>query len=148
MKKTILSVLLVLLLCFVLGCGKEEEPDPAELNDAAIDALKEMGINPKHILVPAGCTFVEHKPEPAFLWDGIYLIWKGADIDKYNAYKTRWENAPDRAVLSEPDDIGDKIGFDKADISFSAGGGNLNDEVVNIDFEPGSIVLYGRINKQ
>jgi len=148
MKKTVLSVLLVLLLSFVfMGCNKEEEPDPAELSSSAKKAIKDMDVDPDEILVPAGCTFKFF--DTASGWDEnfIFLVWTGADATKFSNYKTEWGKVTPksnmRAVLGNPDDqdsLYGKTGFDTANIYFFIEGG-VNE--ADIEIPNNSIVFRG-----
>jgi len=148
MKKTILSVLLVLLLSFViLGCKDEEEE---YVFSAETDtALKSFGITPKDILKPANCTFSRHEVTIAAFDDYIHLIWTGADSTKYTAYETAWSNAPVKNLSSKSAReitvggtlaMGDKTDFDSANIFYYSEGGT---DAYGVTVPTNSIVLVG-----
>jgi len=152
MKKTVLSVLLVLLLSFVfMGCDKEEEPDPAELSSSAKKALVSMGIEPDDILVPAGCTFKAFDTFSGFSDDLIWLIWTNADSTKFGNYMAAWNNVSPkslkigRAVESPTGElvISEKTDFDTANIYFYTTGGI--DDDTGMDVPNSSIVFLGSV---
>jgi len=112
MKKTILSILVVLLLSFVLaGCVDEEPADPADLSAEAIKAVEGYGWDSDDIPVPADTTFHGHYLHSVA---GLFLVWKDADLAKYDAYKA----------------------------SFAARAAFTRDDIVDIKGESGTIFFY------
>ena len=148
MKKTVLSVLLVLLLSFVvLGCNKEEEPDPAELSSGAKKAIKDMDVNPDDILVPAGCTFKFFDTFTGADDYLLYLVWTGADATKFSNYKDEWDKKPVKSsvsaralVVGDTKGISNKTDFDTANIIFYTEGG---ENEASIEIPGDSIVFIG-----
>ena len=146
MKKTIMSVLIVLLLSFsFIGCGEEE--DPAALSVEAEDRLKAMDINPADIIVPADCVFDRFVPINNPSNKEIYIIWKGASSSKYQSYYNTWTARPVRA-LNPVGDIGNFTnrvpGADAITTYYFTEGGT--DSTLGISVSDESIVLYCRVD--
>jgi len=171
MKKTILSVLLVLLLSFVLiGC-KDEEPE--EFDPSLPDDLKSF-LNSKNsglasrIQVPENTNFDKWQQVGSNI---VYIAWSDADDDKWAAYKTKWGAAVKpsinaRGILSLADATGAEeltvqgmnpvfIEFYKKSGTFSDTGENIasnpedpDNPIVTGGFEisANTIVFYGVIN--
>ena len=130
MKKTILSILVVLLLSFVLAGCDEELVDPADLDKDAIKAVEDFGLDPDDILVPAGTTFHGHYRHASA---GLFLTWGDADQEKYNAYKASFA----RALVSTAEDAVTVKGASSAKIYFYATAGSED----GIEVPANSIVL-------
>jgi len=147
MKKTIISVLMVLLLSLVLfGCGKECEvcgevdcickaASASNLSSDAITDLGKMSISGSDVLTPEGTTFLKHEYYPAT--NKILIFWKDANQAMFDYYKSAWLARPSRA----PSVVGDHSPFSSCNIEFFSDAGTL--PVYDIVYPAGTIVLEG-----
>ena len=100
MKKTILSVLLVLLLSIAfLGCPTGpcdvcgEEPcickaaSDSALNEKALGILTSMGLSSNDLPTPLGTTFLACEGNTGT----IIVFWKDANKAMYDAYHAAWQ---------------------------------------------------------
>jgi len=124
MKKTVLSVLIVLLLSVVLfGCGGKECEVCGEV-DCICQAtgsetipnavLTDLGITAADVLAPQGTTYHDYKKGAA----AFIIYWKDANQSMYNYYKDAWLALPDRAQV-----ISEKSTFSYAQIDYLDEGG-------------------------
>jgi len=141
MKKTIISVLMVLLLSLVLfGCGKECEvcgevdcickaASASNLSPEAISALTSLGENPNTFPTPLGTTFDKFKVGAY----GIVIVWKDANQSMFDYYKSAWAA---RAITN----VGDNSFFTgNASIEFFSTAGTI----ATVDYDANSIVFMG-----
>ena len=154
MKKTVISVLIVLLLSFAfLGCGDQpcevcgaatkaecicKAAEASNLSSAAIAALP-TGIVPADILCPLGTTFFDFEFLSAS--NTILIYWTDANQAMYDHYKNAWLALPDRALH-----VGDKTAFTTATIDFSTTTGTTPSPS-NIVYPEGSIIFTGLSKK-
>jgi len=144
MKKTVLSVLIVLLLSFVMfGCGKEcevcgENPcickDASKSNlvgDVLVD-LGKLGFTASDVLCPVGTTFYDYEYFAAT--NKINIYWTDANESMYNYYKDAWLALPDRGQ-----NVSQKSVFASANIEFYA----EQDEGYAITIPAGTIAFLG-----
>ena len=143
MKKTLLSVLIVLLLSFVLfGCGGDacevcgETPcickaaSASNLSPLARDALTALGEEPATFPTPLGTTF-DKFDATAY---GIVIVWKDANQSMFNNYKSAWEARAAFPVVSYSS-------LDSATIDFYSTEGT--ESAFSLEYSAGSIVFSG-----
>jgi len=148
MKKTVISVLIVLLLSFaVLGCPTGpcevcgEEPcicktaDKSNLTQAVINDLP-TGISASDVLTPLGTTLHAHKKGGM---NNIVILWKDANQAMFDYYEKAWK-ANERAFIP----INDYSAFDNANIEFFAEEGELKDW--GLTYPAGTIYFFGQKN--
>jgi len=146
MKKTVISVLVVLLLSvMVLGCPTGpcdvcgEEPcickaaTASNLSALAIADLKTMGENTDTFPTPLGTTFDKYKYASATSM--ICIVWKDANEAMFDHYKEAWAS---RARAS----VSDNSSFAMATIDFFSTGGTIQDW--EVAYNDGSIVFIGK----
>jgi len=132
MKKTILSVLIVLLLSFgFLGCGDQpcevcgaatkaecicQAAGKQNLDKDAIADLEKMDFTTADVLAPVGTSFFGHEYADNALGKTIYIYWDNATEPMFEHYEKAWTA---RAVVQ----VGDHSVFSNASIQFLASGG-------------------------
>ena len=150
MKKTVISVLIVLLLSFtVLGCGDQ----PCEVCGAATkaecicqaasasalteDVIKDLptGITAADVLTPLGTKLHAHKKGGT---NNIVILWKDANQAMFEHYEKAWK-ANERAVQ-----IGDYSAFTMAVIEFYAEAGTVAGW--DLSYPAGTIYFMGQKN--
>ncbi|MCL2759927.1 MAG: hypothetical protein FWD22_06905 [Treponema sp.] len=95
MKKTILSVVLILALCFtIIGCPKDPEDDddfPSDFPSALVTILKGMGVT--SFIGPSGGAYSSYKHIPASGEDGelLGISWVNCTEAMLDAYKAAWD---------------------------------------------------------
>jgi len=151
MKKTILSVLIVLLLSFaVLGCGDQpcevcgaatkaecicQAASASNLSSLAIADLKTMGENTDTFPTPLGTTFDKYQYASAS--NMILIVWKDANQAMFDHYKKAWETRARAATQ-----VGDYSSFVSASIEFYPDAGT--DPTFSISIPEGAIVFVGK----
>jgi len=151
MKKTVISVLIVLLLSFgFLGCGDQpcevcgaatkaecicKAENASNLSDTAKGHLTTMGETVTTFPTPLGTTF--HDCKYATATSAIVIIWKDANQAMFDHYKKAWESRARAAVQVE-----DSSSLISATIEFLPDGGSDTDW--SLEFPAGSIVFRGR----
>jgi len=141
MKKTVLSVLIVLLLSVVLfGCGGKEceicgevdcicQAAGAETIPNAV--LTDLGITSADVLAPVGTSYHDYKKGAG----GFVIYWKDANQSMYNYYKDAWLALPDRAQV-----VTEKSIFSSASIDFLDEAGQSPTWLVS--YPEGTICFY------
>jgi len=153
MKKTILSVLIVLLLSFgFLGCGDQpcevcgaatkaecvcKAADKSDLSGAERKALRDdltaMGEDPATFPTPLGTTFDKYQYAP--LTSSIVIVWKDANEPMFDHYKKAWETRA-RAAVS----VSDNSTFVSASIEFYPDGGT--DPLLSVAIPAGGAIVF------
>jgi len=145
MKKTVLSVLIVLLLSVVMiGCGGDVcevcgEPSKDCICQAAGSetipsaVLTELGIQAGDVLAPVGTTFLGAEKNVAGTVFTIY--WKDANQAMYDYYKDAW-------MARSTDFVTEKTNgkFGPATIMFKATGGKY--EMNDNTYPDGTIIFH------